>query len=174
MKFIQVMVLAAVIFTPDAASAEVFSHIYDTFKFSISPPPEIGIKNIDWLLSSGMLADVYLENGEQFNVWNTLFNGVTRDTSNQNLGDIWAQDAFVGSQHNTPTITRAGNGQYVITGRVISLGQMTTRSVKLYDFNQDGLIDWKTSWNINGKFDLDNIEKLAANSNVVQIQPDWD
>lgn len=174
MKLIWVMVLAAMVFTSCTASAEYFTHKFDTFEFSISPPLGVNINDVYWGSSSGMLVNVYIENDESFSVWNSLFNGLTHDTSNQNLEEIWAEDAFVGSQHSTPKITDLGNGKYVITGRVISLGTMTTRSVKLYDFDEDGLIDWKTSWNIDGKYDLSNIEKLASSSNVVKIQPVWD
>ena len=86
---------------------------------------------------------------------------------------IWAKDADSG-QHSTPTITKISAGQYVVTGRMIRMDNMITRSVKLYDFDDDGLVDWKTTWNINGKYDLRNIEKLAASSDVVKIRPIWD
>ena len=174
MKYIWIMALAMMVFISCTASATYFHHSFDTFEFSISPPLGVNVKDVQWGSSSGMLVYFYLENNENFEVWNTLFNGLTRDTSNQNLEDVWAEDAFVGSQHSTPTITKISDRQYVITGRVISLGTMTTRSVKLYDFDEDGLLDWKTSWNIDGKYNLSNIEKLASSSNVVKIQPVWD
>ena len=137
------MVLTAVIFTSCTASAEYFSHSFDTFEFSISPPLGLGIsvKGVEWGSSSGWMVDVDLQNDENFFVWNSKFyDWETRDTSDQNLEEIWANDADSG-QHSTPTITRIINGQYVVTGRMIRMDKMITRSVKLYDFDEDGLVD---------------------------------
>lgn len=173
MKLIWIAALAVVVFTSNVTSTERFTHTYDTFEFTISPPPEISIKGVEWGSSSGWMIDVNLKNNENFFVWNSKFyDWETRDTSNQNLIDIWAEGSDSG-QHSAPTITNY-NGAYVVTGRMIRMDSMITRTSKIYDFDNDGLVDWETTWNIKGKYDFSNIEKLAANSYVVRIQPDWD
>jgi hypothetical protein len=174
MKLIWVMALAAMVFTSCTASAEYFTHSFDTFDFSISPPEGVNIKGVEWGLSSGSMVDVYLTNDESFFVWNSkVFDWEEREASDQNLEAIWASDADSG-EHSTPKITHLGNGEYVVTGRMIRSSTMITRANKIYDFDRDGLVDWQTTWNINGKYDLDIIEKLAASSEVVKIQPIWD
>ena len=165
------VLLAVLITLIGIASGSQYSHSYDTFDFKVSTPLSL---DFNWGSSDGDMIFATLPNNEDFFVWNGKFyDWEPRDTSKENLVKIWARDADE-NQYSEPTITKLDNGDYVITGRMIRMSSMITRSERTFDFDGDGLLDWHTTWNIDGKYDYSTIENLAASTNVIKVQPKWD
>lgn len=165
------ILLAILIALVGITSGAQYSHSYDTFEFSVSTPLSL---DIEWGSSDGSMIWANLPDGDYFFVWNGKFyDWESRETSEENLIEMWSDDAD-DDQHSDPTITQLDNGDYVITGRMIRMGSMITRSVRTFDFDGDKLIDWHTTWNIKSKYDYETIASLAGATNVVKLQPQWD
>ena len=167
------MFVFAILFATSMGLALAASNSFDTFSFSFTASSEVNTQDIQWGPSDGSMIWINQPGGENFFVWNTKFyDWESRDPTKEVLTKAWNQDADEG-QASEPTITKLANGDYVVTGRMIRMSTMITRSLRTYDLDGDGKMDWKTTWNINGKYDLNTIENLATSSNVVKIQPNW-
>ncbi len=159
-----------------AASAE-YSHKYDTFKISFDTLPG-DTANIQWGDSGAdnttanttfHLITMYLSTGESlFVIPHNPSMWERRDTSENNLEKLWNHDAD-GTMYSVPTITRLGNGDYLVTGHMMRASEYITRTFRSFDFDKDGRIDFYVLWNGFGKVDTDRLNYLATNTNVVLL-----
>ena len=152
------MFILAILFATLIGLATAASNSFDTFSFSFTAPSGVNTQDIMWGPSDGSMICVNQPDREDFFVWNSKFyDWESRDPTEEVLTKAWSEDADDG-QASEPTITKLDNGDYVITGRMIRIATMITRSLRTYDLDGDGKMDWKTTWNINCKYDLSTIE----------------
>jgi hypothetical protein len=151
-------------------AGEDYSHKYDTFEIGFSTPNQMSA-DVQWGTEKvGMKILVNLSTGERpFVFRHTLTTWDSKVPSNANLEKLWATYAD-GDRHYEPTISKLGNGDYLVTGRMMAMDGMITRAMRTFDFDQDEKLDYIVVWNGNGKFDYDLLNYLASTTNVSQIQ----
>jgi hypothetical protein len=93
----------------------------------------------------------------------------SRASTNANLEKLWATYAD-DDRYFAPTISRLDNGDFLVTGRMMSGDSMVTKAMRTFDFNRDDKIDYAVFWNGYGKFDYDLLNYLASKTKVSQIQ----
>jgi len=157
-----------------AVSGEEYSHRYSTFEISFSTLPG-DIANVQWgdgganngtTNTTCSLITMELSSGESlFVIPHSPSTWEHRDISENNLESLWNHDAD-GNLYSVPTITRLGNGDYLVTGHMMRASMYITRTLRSFDFNHDGMIDFYVLWNANGKADTDIMNYLAANTNI--------
>ncbi len=171
---IMLLIILALAMAAGAASGEEYSHKYAAYEISFDTMPR-ATANVQWGDSGAnngtdnvtiKLITIVLSSGESFFVLpHSLFTWQSRDISENNLEKLWHNDAD-GNLYSVPTITRLGNGDYLVTGHMVRASDYITRTMRSFDFDHDGRIDFYVHWNANGKADTDLMNYLAANTNV--------
>ena len=171
---IMLCILFALAVTAGIVAGDEYSHKYSTFEISFVTLPG-DTANVLWgdgganngtLNMTSDLITVNLNTGESlFVIPHNLSTWEGRDTSENNLVRLWSHDAD-GNLYSVPTITRLGNGDYLVTGHMMRASTYITRTFRSFDFDHDGMIDFYVLWNEDGKADTDMMNYLAANTNV--------
>lgn len=153
-----------------------YSHVYDNhgLEMSFSTPPGITAQ-IDWGKGDSALPiDITLSTGDVLFPWppHNFYDFESRDSTKDNLVEIWSSDADNG-QYSDPTVTELGNGDYIVSGRMIRMGSMITRVTRTFDFDKDGKLDSYIQWNGREKVNYDTMNYLASTTNVKFTEPNW-
>lgn len=164
-------ILALVAFNGIAAGGD-YSHKYGTFEISFSTPSGITAQ-VDWREGESFVPiGIDLSTGDSLFPWPPLkiADYESNDATNDNLVKIWSKDADNG-QYSAPTITKLDNSDYIVTGRMIRMGNMITRVTRT--FNKDGKLESYMQWNGQGKVDYDTMNYLATTTVVNFTTSDW-
>jgi hypothetical protein len=150
-------------------AGEHYSHKYDTFEISFQTPNQIAA-DVQWSTEKvGMKILVNLSTGERpFIFRHTLATWDSKASTNANLEKLWAIYAD-GNRYYAPTISRLDDGDFLVTGRMMSRDSMFTRAMRTFDFDGDEKLDYIVVWNGNGKFDYDLLNHLASSTNISPI-----
>ncbi len=169
MKLTLYLILMLVSTTAIAAGEE-YSHTYDTFEMGFSTPPQI-TADVQWDTEKpGMMILVDLSTGESVFAFRHIFSTwQSRDATEANLEKLWTSYAS-GKGHTTPTISKLGNGDFLVAGRMIVMSSKFTRVMRTFDFNGDGRLDFIIFWNGNGNFNYDLLSYLASSTKINLIQ----
>ncbi len=156
--------------TAAIASGDEYSHRYDTFEIGFSTPPQI-IADVQWNTETpGMKIMVDLSTGESVFAFRHIFSTwQSRDATRSNLEKLWTSYSS-GNGHTTPTVSELNNGDFLVIGRMMDLRGMITRTMRTFDFNKDGRLDFIIIWNGNGSFDYELLNYLASTTKINLIQ----
>ena len=174
MKIMLYMIFVLAV-TVGIVTGEEYSHRYGTFEISFATLPG-DTANVQWgdgganngtTNMTSNLITMKLSTGESlFVIPHSPSTWDRRDISENNLERLWSHDAD-GDLYSVPTITRLGDGDYLVTGHMMFASRYITRTFRSFDFNHDGMIDFYVLWNANGKVDTDMMNYMAANTNVI-------
>ncbi len=152
--------------TTAIAAGENYSHSYDTFEIGFSTPSQT-TANVQWDTEKpGMKILVDLSTGESVFAFRHIFSTWdSRKSTNANLEKLWGSYA-TGNGHTTPVISKLGNGDFLVAGRMMVMNNKITRTMRTFDFNGDGRLDFIIFWNGNGNFNYDLLNYLASTTKV--------
>jgi len=154
------------------AAGEEYAHEYDTFEISFSTPAATTADVLWGVEKPGMRIKVGLSTGDapyafphRFSTWDP------RAVSQHNLVKLWTIYAS-GNGHSEPVITKLANGDFLVAGRMMVRTEKITRTMRTFDFDSDGELDYIVFWNGYGNFNLDLLNHLASSTKVRLIQSD--
>lgn len=156
-----ILILAASI---SIAAGDVYSHKYDTFEisFSTQAPAEV----LWGSETPGMKIKVDLGNGESpYITPHALTTWESRASTKANLEKLWTSRAS-GNAYTIPTIKGTANGDFLVFGRMMIRSNKITTTMRTFDLDGNGRIDYTVFWSGSGKFDYDLLNSLAANTKV--------
>jgi hypothetical protein len=121
---------------------EDYSHKYDTFEIGFSMPNQISA-DVQWGTEKvGMKILVNLSTVERpFVFRHTLTTWDSRSSTNANLEKLWTTYADR-DRYFAPTISRLDNGDFPVTGRMMTMDNIFTRAMRTFDFDQDEMLDY--------------------------------
>lgn len=152
--------------TTAIAAGEDYSHSYDTYEIGFSTPPQI-TADVQWGTEKpGMRMLVDLSTGESVFAFRHIFSTWdSREAAKANLEKLWSSYAS-GNGHTTPAISKLANGDFLLAGRMMVMNSKITRTMRTFDFNGDGRLDYIIFWNGNGNFNYDLLNYLASTTKV--------
>jgi hypothetical protein len=156
--------------TTAIAAGEDYSHSYDTFEIGFSTPP-LTTANVQWDTEKpGMKILVDLGTGKNVYAFrHILSTWDSRESTKANLEKLWGSYA-TGNGHTTPVISELANGDFLVAGRMMVMNSKITRTMRTFDFNGDGRLDYIIFWNGNGNFNYDLLNYLASTTKINLIQ----
>lgn len=129
---------------------------------------------VDWSSGSFLPTNVDLSSGESFFVWTgDIYDWEAKENpTDDDLGTMLGSDADK-KQYTVTSTKRVSAGNYIVTGRLMRMDEMLTRSIRTFDLDGNGIMDFKVTWNGKGKISYDLINFLAENSHATKLEPNF-
>ncbi len=143
-----------------------YSHKYETFEIGFSTPLQV-TADVQWgVEKAGMLIKMNLSTGEKPSVFPHIFSSWdSRAITRANLERIWASYA-TGNGYALPTISELSCGDYLVSGSMMNMDSKIKRTMRTFDFDNDGRLDFIVFWNGDWEIDLDLLNYLASTTTV--------
>jgi len=147
-------------------AGEDYSHKYETFEIGFSTPQQV-TADVQWGVEKpGMLIKMNLSTGDTPSLFPHIFSTWdSRAITKANLERIWASYAN-GNGYAVPTISELSCGDFLVAGSMMDRDSKVKRTMRTFDFDDDGRLDFIVFWNGEWDVDLDLLNYLASTTTV--------
>lgn len=143
-----------------------YSHKYETFEIGFSTPLQV-TADVQWdVEKAGMSIKMDLSTGEKLSVFPHIFSTWdSRAITKANLERIWSSYAN-GNGYSLPTISELSCGDFLVAGSMMDKDSKIKRTMRTFDFDEDGRLDYIVFWNGDWDIDPDLLNYLASTTTV--------